>query len=432
MILLAVTIAVVGLIYMIYFYAPADVTPNADQLATDAKSNRVFHELLTNDSTLREGFPVDGLVLCFEKIPRDHMRRRNGETAGYSPADQCRLFGIDPSLAVLTKHGLAESARKLAISTLDDPKPLMLTHWFEKANGEVHTRYNVYASLETENYDLPAEAITQYRQIATLVCNALQTGQYTHLIIASTGWNNQPTSSVDSYTQWLNYTKKAAEEDGQVFRPFFIGITWSSFWKTPFLSAFNKANDADELGMTHLNYLLWKELLPTLKAANSRVPAVTIGHSFGARLISRMTHSRFMLNAVDTSTAVDLEIDWQGAYPVSRYLEPEGNNGGLYTIDAPVKRHVITSSEGDKAVKIPFYSDYVGNSTSVNVVKSKPRTSALRYRFASVDCTGRPAQTPAQPALVFVPASIFVADHNDVRDTEAGRFMWEWLKRIGQ
>lgn len=159
MILLAVTIAVVGLIYMIYFYAPADVTPNADQLATNAKSNRVFHELLANDSTLRAGFPADGLVLCFEKISRDRMRRRNGETVDYSPTDQCRLFDIDPALAVLTKHGLAESARKLAISTLNDPKPLMLTHWFEKANGNVHTRYNVYASLETENYDLPPKPL---------------------------------------------------------------------------------------------------------------------------------------------------------------------------------------------------------------------------------------------------------------------------------
>lgn len=228
--------------------------------------------------------------------------------------------------------------------------------------------------------------------------------------------------------------QNAAQDDGQVCRPFFIGITWSSFWKTPFLSAFNKANDADELGMTHLNYLLWKELLPTLKAANSGVPVVTIGHSFGARLISRMTHSRFLLNATDTSTAVDLEIDWQGAYPVSRYLEPTGNNGGLYTIDAPVKRHVITSSKNDQAVKVPFYSNYVGNSTSVDVLKSnksKLNKSALRYEFACVNATGRPYKIPAQ-SVVFVPASTFVADHNDVRDAEAGSFMWEWLKRIGQ
>lgn len=49
----------------------------------------------------------------------------------------------------------------------------------------------------------------------------------THVIFASTGWNNDQFNSIRAYDDWLRETKTVADAP---FRPLLVGITWPSVW----------------------------------------------------------------------------------------------------------------------------------------------------------------------------------------------------------
>ncbi|MEO5991089.1 MAG: hypothetical protein ABIP68_05595, partial [Ferruginibacter sp.] len=337
----------------------------------------------------------------------------------------------------MKSKGLSDSAINLVKRTLNDPKPMILTHWLE-TNEKDHTiPYNAYSTIKDIDYDLPMAMLEQYEAVTKLVKSKLQTGNYTHLIIACSGWNNYQDDSTKLYENWVNFTKDAAIADdrGNDFRPFLIGFTWASRWITPGVSIFNKANDADELGMTHVNALLWKYILPSI--AKSNIPIITIAHSFGARIMSRANHSRFMQGNVDHSTWISKAIDFQGAYPYSRYCEKKGNNGGLYTVDIPVRKHFMTCSEFDYAIKTPKWSaGYIGDYKSSHVLQNDP-VAKNNFEFTSLNDSGRLNSYSGEKSKIMVDAKSIIntiltkaaGAHNDVQDKEAGQLIWEVLKK---
>ena len=433
-ILLAATIALIWL-YRIYFAGALPAAPHAELLGTSTKSTSIFHQFLVNPAML-DDFKHDAILLCFEKVNRRKLIVENGRRGYYSVDAQYAAFNIDRNLEQMTAKGLHEATR-LVSSTLNDPKPIVLTHWVE-TTPERHTiRYSAYKSIKGVDYNLPKAGLEQFEAVTTLVKNKLQTGSFTHLVIGCSGWNNYQDHSKSLYADWLSFTKAAAEDDkrGEDYRPLFIGFTWASRWITPGLSFFNKANDADELGMTHISTLLYQYLLPALD--NTRVPVITIGHSFGGRVISRANHSRFMQKGVDMSGWIDIEIDFQGAYPVTRFFEKGGSNGGLYTVDVPVKKHYMTCSEYDSAIKKPIWSvGYIGDNLSLTLLPRNP-IAKNNFEFTSVDATGRfnslahtkPKILVDGKATISKMGSKAAGAHNDVHDEAAGRFIWEILQR---
>ena len=437
MILFIVLPVIIGLIAYLYFGRKKDkAVKNAEILGTESKSNNIFHQVLVQPSSFN--LEHDGIIICFEKVNRKKQIVKNGLPEEYSEAMQYQLFGIDPSLKVFDEKGLSDQAKQLVKSTLNDPKPITLTHWFESVDGEKQICYDAYHELENKNYDLPKAAILEYKKIGTLIKSRLESGYYTHLLIGSTGWQNNQFHSLETYNNWIEFIGQAAKQDDSTnhFKPFFLGITWPSEWITPVISVFNKANDADETGMTHINYLLWKEIMPSIAELKVKIPVVTIGHSFGARLLSRTVHSRFMLCGIRDQNEIDLAIDLQGAYPTSRFFNKEGNNGGLYAVDIPVKRHVLTTSKSDKAVKYSFWSTYVGNNEST--FKIRENNSISSFGFAHTDSSGYLLNFPLNTRKVTVNADAMINEsiskltgaHGDVRDLEAGRFIWELIKLI--
>ncbi len=435
----AILIAGFALVYNIYFYdGKTKPIKNAEILGTESKSNNIFHQVLVQPESFN--LEHDGIVICFEKIDRSKQIVREGQSVEYTEADRYKLFGIDQSLKVFDEKSLTNSAKQLVKYTLNDPKPIMLTHWFESTgSGKKKIHYNAYQALKNQDYDLPSAAILEYKKIGSLIKSKLESGEYTHLLIGSTGWQNDQQHSLETYNNWLKFIAQSAQQESSSnnFKPLFLGITWPSKWNFPVISVFNKANDADELGMTHINYLIWNEITPIVARLETKIPIITIGHSFGARLISRANHSRFMLTSDPTnSTEIDLEIDLQGAYPVSRFLTKEGNNGGLYTVDNRVKRHAITTSRFDRAVKYSLWSTYVGNNSSTEKIAADK--SSPTFGFAKTDNDGRLLNFPLNHKKVTINAdaiinqsmNAFTRAHGDVSDQQAGCFIWELIKRI--
>ena len=430
-------VIVIGSIFLYrYFFAGGlQSAANSEILGTNTKSNNIFHQFLVNPAI--QHFKHDGILLCFEKVNRNRLIVKNGKPGYYSVADQYATFSIDENLECMKSKGLSSLAITLAKSTLDDPKPMILTHWIETNEKDYTVGYNAYQTIKDMDYDLPKAMLEQYKAVAAHVKSKLQTGNYTHLIIACSGWNNYQDDSSYLYENWVKFTKDAAIADdrGNDFRPFVIGFTWASRWISPGVSIFNKANDADELGMTHVNALLWKYILPSLN--NSNIPIITIGHSFGARVMSRANHSRFMQINIDQSTWIDKAIDFQGAYPYSRFCEKKGSNGGLYTVDIPVKKHFITYSEFDYAIKDPKWSaGYIGDNKSMPILQ-KDSLAKNDFEFTSLNDSGELNSYSGQKQKIMIDAKAVIKTimtkaagaHNDVQDKEAGRFIWEVLKK---
>jgi hypothetical protein len=403
----------------------------SETLGTDGDDNNVFHKLLTTPSELS----CDGIILAFEKIKRQKVVRQE-QGKEYSVADQYRLFGIDQSLKEMDKHGFGGRAKRLVNATLNDPKPLLLTHWVEYRNGRSEIGYSAYNTLGKEKYNLASSMMEQYEALAKRIANRISQGGFTHLLIMSTGWENDQITSLDTYNRWIASTAAAAESDGasEMFVPYVVGITWPSKWATPVASVFNKANDADELGITHLNYFLWKELLPEMYSVNPKIPVITIGHSFGARILSRASHSSFLFDKFPSAAMIDLSIDFQGAYPITRFFEKRGSNGGLYTVDNRVKLHVLTTSQFDTALSTAFWSVGYAGSRKARRRMERPTSG---FGICLTNAAGEPENFQNGWKKVMVNADNFINSprrlpsgaHADVRDAEAGKFIWELLKK---
>lgn len=416
-------------LYRLYFVGQLKPAPNSNILGTHTVNNNIFHQLLLNDAACT--FKHDGIILCFEKVYRNRLIRTSGVPGFFSVEDQYRVFDIDPALP----FDLTDASKRLIASTLDDSKPIALTHWIETGTEGFNIQYNAYETLDGD-YNIPGASIVQYQRIAEFVQSKIASGQYTHLILACTGWNNYQDMSLDTYHQWLSFTKNAAHQDGQGnrFKPLFIGFTWPSRWRLPIFSFFNKANDADELGMTHISALLWKYLAPTLTA--HPVPVISIGHSFGARVMSRAIHSRFLRKSTDNSYKIDLAIDFQGAYPASRFCEKNGSNGGLYNFEVPVKKHVMTRSRFDHAIKQALYSCYIGNSKSATFLQESVAARGS-FEFGSVNEHGMPGSFGADKtrllldahSIIHIKSSFLVGAHGDVRNQATGRMIWEFINK---
>lgn len=431
---LLILFAVIALyfLYRMYYVGQLKPGPNADTLGTGSVSDNIYHQLLINASACT--FNHDGILLCFEKLHREKLIKENNIPVIFSVESQYNMFDID--LFALDSKSL-KHAKRLVKSTLDDPKPIVLTHWIETGEKKFRVGYNAYEKVSGD-YNIPGDTEVEFGKITKMIAAQMATGNFTHLIVACTGWNNYQDMSIETYHKWLSYTRNAANEDsmGDRFRPFFIGLTWPSRWPLPLASFFNKANDADELGMTHICALLWKYLIPALRSDG--IPVITIGHSFGARVMSRANHSRFMHKGWDMSTQVDLAIEFQGAYPITRFCEKTGSNGGLYTADVPIKKHVMTCSKFDHAIKQAFHSKgYIGNNKSIR--KLKRNTTALEsFAFGEVDNNGMPIDLTAQKSkilldaksIIYEKSSFLVGAHGDVRNRETGRLMWEFIKQI--
>ncbi len=234
----------------------------------------------------------------------------------------------------------------------------------------------------------------------------LKGDRITHVILIVMGWNTAQDEAVRNFNDLTGNLLEAAYERTLVrstaqiqrptaprnastalqdFRPLVIGVTWPSFWSNSFTNVFsytNKANDADEIGLSWLNELLNKTIPGALAEAHSSAQVVAIGHSFGARAMTRALFSAPALkpDMVQLHSPVRLAIGLEGAVSINRFVPSLSEEGAPYRDFRMLSstQIALTASSHDKAAGGPiFWYDPSGSTNSFNLACPD---SSLDYR----------------------------------------------------
>ena len=290
---------------------------------------------------------------------------------------------------------------------------------------------------------------------------------YTHILVLSMGWNTDQVESVRGYNALIgNIIAQARLErtpDGQLFNPLVIGITWPSVWGgdsffntinlvTHLFSYPNKADDADEIGYTIANYLV-NNIVFKLKA-KYKLKVVLIGHSFGARILSRAMFSANLLKGRpnEEGDATDLFVGLQGAFSVRRFdkdhqlpfpiwLFSEGEGSPYMNYHELKGRVVLTWSESDAANPVAQWitgAAHAGGKASYKesrkmgnvfdhlvwdeIAQNKNDLLSQNIAEKAPESCGKPNEPKK---VLMIDANKIVNDHNDVLDAEMGRLIWK-------
>ncbi len=429
-------------------------------LGTDSQLNWSYHRLVEDPDGFGLRFP--GFIVGIEKskreivgVPSDHLDR------------------IDPSR-------LGPKVAKKIEGYLDDGKRTFISHIVEtRLNGSKMDNcyiYNVY-SLEETGREIRDEACDGYQEpgspgnlydpgfraldalgarLRQEVDAAAASGNaYTHVLFLAMGWHTPQQEALRNYNALVAKLHSAARLEGKEFRPLFVGITWPSTWRNRIyfpkvLSYFNKAHDADEVGFIWGNYLLHEVLLPLKKETG--LPVTVIGHSFGARIMSRALFSGRALGDreppnLSDSPEVDLFVALQGAFSANRFL-PERKQGRE---GAPYGDH----KDRDTLIVLTWSRHDTGNPvanriTSANHVGGYPgykRVKDKRYahHFQPVTWNQKGLLPPdlelEEGKILYIDAKEVVKfstyrkgghAHNDIYRKQVGQGLWQLMDLAGR
>ena len=331
------------------------------KLSTQGRSLAAFHQLAIEDQTINLNHP--GYVIAIEKAYR-------------------KQIGLDPAyLPTLNSKQDTDSLNKEAFDNkkeylrakffLSGLKCTLITHISQTTFQDKpipHLSQNLIYNLYKKDADLTnayKDSDTALENLKQKIIQDIQTSKpYTHILLFAHGWNTNQQSTLQSVNAQVAQLIKQAPKD-KPFNPLNIIITWPSEWAPlPFeylakaLSYPTKANDADEIGLTHANKLLRNVLIPIKKQFN--IPLICIGHSFGARLLSRAICSPQKLK--DTATEkispndIDLFIGLQAAFCINRFHKGKGIEGGPYhDYQNYAKKMIFTWSKHDIATPVALW-----------------------------------------------------------------------------
>ncbi|WP_213780772.1 hypothetical protein [Caballeronia sp. dw_276] len=240
---------------------------------------------------------------------------------------------------------------------------------------------------------LYGDGLDALRPLETQLTQDVNLHGYTHIVVIVMGWNTSQDEAIRNFNDITGNIIDAAYEDGDPesdakkknisvspvtapFRPLIIGVTWPSFWTNGVVNFFsypNKADDADELGLSWLNVLLNRTLPCVLKSTASAdgkisLRTVLIGHSFGARASTRALFSSPVLETGAASekpptSVVDLAVGLQGAVSINRFVTPRSEEGAPYRDFSMLMgtRIVLTASDKDQATAWPSWYPAAGS-----------------------------------------------------------------------
>jgi hypothetical protein len=274
---------------------------------------------------------------------------------------------------------------------------------------------------------------------------------YTHVLIMSMGWNNDQVESLWRYNKILENLAIAAKKQSEPFKPLVFAITWPSSWATisdsylqkkisHLLSYGNKADDADEIGYTWLNWIMNHKIPEVITSAQLSMPpkTVVIGHSFGARLLSRALFSSSHIKPIYKShNSVDLFLGLQGAFSANRFL-PEGSCEGYPYSDFKElsTKIVLTTSTNDDANPIAYYltrAGHVGGHRGLSIAEDKDNREVFDVKVWNQNSPQM--DLPVEKVLLVNATSIVkeengLSAHNDILDEEMGVLMWNFIRKI--
>lgn len=497
------------------------MTPYEEALSVDSDNAVEFHSMLYFPSGTALHFP--GYVVALEKSPQpiiggpkvnaslnffhpDAAYFKGEEDTRYNTSHHFKRFESRDPKAMFVSHILKNDV--LVDDSVQGEPYLAKTHCFV---------YNAYAAdalaAVRDNYDLKeisdwhactiarnlevtkpalndlykesAQALMSLEQNLTQDLNG---SRYTHILIVVMGWNTAQDEAIRNFNDITGNMMAAASESRQVrearksglediasrpnsadiaksrFRPLVIGVTWPSRWSNSFINKFsygNKADDADELGLTWLNMLINETVPNALQASGSEAKVVAIGHSFGARAMTRALFSSpaIMPKQYLPESSVDLAVGLQGAVSINRFMVGKGLEGAPYRDFAHLQNtHIaLTASKYDGAVGgLVFWYDPSGSSKSWDLACDTPDAamSATFECFKAADTSASPhghfslckagdascaASLSTQGKVSYIDASDGITQfnspgsrggaHSDIYRLPMGRLLWRLVEQ---
>lgn len=286
---------------------------------------------------------------------------------------------------------------------------------------------------------------------------------YSHLYFIAMGWNNDQTEVLFRANSLLANVAKVAKENDpdQVYNPLAIVLSWPSVWfgDSDFslkkivghLSSYaNKANDADEVGYLIGNYILNNIVLGAKKSESlegRKLKVIAMGHSMGARVITRAAFSRPLLKeTVASSIKPDAIIGLQGAFSIRRFVQGVDLNwfhdfltdgeGYPYTDYEKISdRIVMTWSASDSANPVAHYisgAHHIGGIKGYEESKKSnsaapfdhidwPYNSGFKMNRQEKDSCDQSFENKKVHMVNMTPT---VHEHNDVVDNDMARLIW--------
>lgn len=426
------------------------------RIDTDSKLKAEFHRIPDDPEGLGPRFP--SFVIGFEKTYRRVVScpDKHDTTLG-ERIDLTRARGADP-----------RRVQKKIKRVVNDRKCIFLSHVFEYTRDSAsdaivhHSLYNLYERAEGHAAFLEAsgaakatpaptdpiesaypEGWAQLDKLANTLRDRLTRSGATHVFLYTFGWNSGQTEALRNFN---SLHLRLLRELPQV-RALPILVTWPSHWwdrAVGVLSYRNKANDADELGAVFLNALMHR-VIPYAIAGRD-VRTVAIGHSFGARALTRALCSERLLTGGETSPAPwDLVIAVQGAFSVSRFLDWSSAHEGSPCVDyaRAAKKVVLTWSSFDTANPVASWSRHVGGRDGYVAAKkysaSKRGEQAPIFSFMRANQHGDLMGETVPGSLIdYIDASSVVrfasyvkggGAHSDIYNIEAARLIADVIAR---
>lgn len=421
-------------------------------LGTDDDLDRRFHRLAHDQNALGLRFP--GYLIGVEKANRARLGVPSKAGLDDEPwIDSHYVVSLEADKRGAT---IVKSLR----SRFDDGERTFISHvvssdFAQHPVPRLRNRflYNAYApgSSVDDGRAGSTSAMSRAREALSLLRDDIQArvaaDQYTHFIVMSMGWNTDQEESIRNFNSLHANLLEAAGDSP--WKPLFIGLTWPSLWDGLFGSVGsydNKAGDADEIGASWANLVVnW--ILPSVMGVDGRrLKIVCVGHSFGARIMSRAAFSAGFVAGSSDDVKVDALVLLQAAFSANRFLKArtQGKEGAPYAGYATeVGRIVATWSEHDTA-------NPIANSVSgANLIGGRPgyeRASDPDYRahfdFRSMcsdgSIVGDDSWRQSSKVIMIDASKVIKSDvwgsggnaHSDIYTEEVGRFLWDAIKDV--
>jgi len=173
---------------------------------------------------------------------------------------------------------------------------------------------------------------------------------------------------------------------------------------------------------------------------------VLIGHSLGARILSRaLFSSKYLLQAKDADS-VDLMIGLQAAYSARRFVAKGGLEGQPYSEFADKKAKLLfTTSKHDRANRIANFvtrAKHLGGSygkafAKKNALGTRRQSNKAVNYIVDWDKVANKEPIYDNKVLLVDASNIIVGSknpklsaHNDILDTPMAELMWHHIKHL--
>ncbi|MFO1370644.1 MAG: hypothetical protein U1F46_16795 [Marinagarivorans sp.] len=329
-------------------------------------------------------------------------------------------------------------------------KVMLVTHITKSVTyeGQHYSQYlyNAYGEDLDGQYNFAesfAKVDLMFADMAMQLKQAKEQGEpFTHVIVMSMGWNNDQVESLYRYNTIIKNVQQEALAQQQAFKPLVICFTWPSVWggvtdsvifrtAKHLASYVNKTDDADELGYTWGNWVVNKKIPDALAEAGvltTKPKVVLIGHSFGARFLSRALFSAPYINAqFAAQNTVDVFLGLQGAFSLRRFVADAGVEGSPYAgFTSLPGKVVLTSSTHDTSNLAALWSANAGGPQGLSYARKTPQVfNVVNWGKNGSELTAAADKVTLVDASEMVKRESDKIDaHNDILDAQMAKLIW--------